>query len=393
MTQPIAYFSFDTVPAPKGAATHIEAFVKTLSATVGPVHLVTVAPTAEAEEITRWPGVYHTALPALGKTLIDRVMDFRQRLWHWLQGQYFEVIHVRSIFEGLPIALNREQFCRHLIFEVNGLPSIELKYRYPQVADDRELMHKLRSQEHLCLHAATHIITPSPVTRDYLIQVYELAAEKITVIPNGVDLDLISYQPPRLTTPLESLQLLYFGTLSAWQGVSLALDALALYCRDFEAELTVIGPARPDQVTALEKLAVRWQVANQLHILPPLPQAELVRYLHKADAIAAPLTANDRNLTQGCCPLKVLEGMASGTPVITSDLAVVTALGQPETHFLTAPPGSATGIKDAMVQLRQDGDLRQRLSYQARQQVEQHYTWTQAGARLVAVYEGVRREG
>ncbi|MBD0268525.1 MAG: glycosyltransferase family 4 protein [Cyanobacteria bacterium Co-bin8] len=390
MTQPIAYFSFDTVPAPKGAATHIEAFVKTLGATVGPVQLVTVAATPNAEETARWPGVYHTALPALGKTLIDRVIDFRQRLWHWLQGRHFEVIQVRSIFEGLPIALNREQFCRYLIFEVNGLPSIELKYRYPQVADDRELMHKLRSQEHLCLHAATHIITPSPITRDYLIQAYGVPAEKLTVIPNGVDLGLIPYQPPALGNPLEPLQLLYFGTLSAWQGVSLALDALALYCRDFEAELTVIGPARSDQITALEKLADRWQVADRLHILPPLPQIELVRYLHKADAIAAPLTANDRNMVQGCCPLKVLEGMASGTPVITSDLPVVTALGQPEIHFLTTPPGSAKGIKEAMVRLRQDGDLRQRLSSQARQQVEQHYTWEQAGAQLVAVYEGMR---
>ncbi|HEY9880962.1 MAG TPA: glycosyltransferase family 4 protein [Leptolyngbyaceae cyanobacterium] len=387
MTQSVAYLSFDTVPAPKGAATHIEAFVKALGITMGPVQLVTVASSTEMEEASRWPGVYHTALPALGKTLIDRVMDFRQRLWYWLQGRHFEVIHVRSIFEGFPIALNREQFCRHLVFEVNGLPSIELKYRYPQVADDWELMHKLRSQEHLCLHTATQVITPSPITRDYLIQAYGVPTEKITVIPNGVDLEMITYQPPAVTNPLDPLQMLYFGTLSAWQGVSLALEALALYCRDFEAELTVIGPARSDQINALKKLAIRWQVADRLHILPPLSQAELVQYFHKADAIAAPLTANDRNLLQGCCPLKVLEGMASGTPVITSDLPVVAALGTPETHFLTAPPGSAKGIKDAMVRLRQDTELRQRLSQQARQQIEQHFTWEQAGAQLVAVYK------
>ena len=103
-----AYISFDVVPAPKGAAVHIEAFAKALAATFGSLTLVTVSPTAEAEDWgERWPGVTHITLPARGKTLIDRVLFFRQQLEFWWQGQCFESVQIRSIYEGFPIALQK----------------------------------------------------------------------------------------------------------------------------------------------------------------------------------------------------------------------------------------------------------------------------------------------
>ena len=48
----------------------------------------------------------------------------------------------------------RERLGAPLVFEINGLPSIELKYHYPDVDDDKILMDKLRSQEDLCMKVA-----------------------------------------------------------------------------------------------------------------------------------------------------------------------------------------------------------------------------------------------
>lgn len=390
MSNPLttAYLSFDVVPSHKGAAIHIESFVRALTRTTGTVDLVTVSPTTDAHITVDWPQVTHTVLPAVGKTLLDRVLDFRRHLQLWLQDRQFDVIHVRSIFEGFLIAYDKERFCRQLIFEVNGLPSVELKYRYPRVAEDLELMHKIHAQEQICLEQADQIITPSTVTRDHLIR-RGVPTDKIQVIPNGVDLSIFTYQPPRVASCLETLQLLYFGTLSAWQGVDLAIEALDLYKRDFDAQLTIIGPARGKQIETLQKLARKLSVTNSIHIIPPVSQAELVHYMHQADAIVAPLKANDRNLVQGCCPLKVLEGMASGTPVITSDLPIVQDLGEADQHFLAVRPGSAKAIKDGMLRLRTDPDLRLNLARTARTQIEQHYTWEHAHHQLLDTYEAL----
>lgn len=384
---PLAYISFDIVPAPKGAAVHIEAFTGAIATQFGPLHLVSVSPTpAELPTIQRWPQVYHTALPALGKTLLDRVLSFRQQLNQWLRNKRFQAIHVRSIYEGFPIAQRKQDLCDRFILEINGLPSIELKYRYPRVAEDAELMHKLLAQEALCFSQADQVITPSAVTAAYLIQ-QGVPADKIAVIPNGVDLEIFTHQAPRLNPVLQPLKMLYFGTLSAWQGVDLAIEALDLYCRDFPAVLMILGPARPQQLRSLLKLIHRLGQQDRVQILEPVGQKQLVQHMHDADVIVAPLKANDRNCIQGCCPLKVLEGMASGTPVVTSDLEVVQALGQQNIHLLMGRPGSAKAIKDNLLQLRANPELRLQLSQAARSQVERFYTWERSNQELIRVYE------
>ncbi|MBD2301310.1 glycosyltransferase family 4 protein [Nostoc sp. FACHB-190] len=382
----IAYISFDTVPAPKGAAIHITAFAQAVGTAFDGIDLVTVSPTREcidSQEI--YPQVAHTALAACGDNLIQRILNFRHLLKLWLQDKQFQVIHIRSIYEGFVIAQNKQKYCQKLIFEVNGLPSIELKYRYPNVVDDQELLHKLYTQEQICLAVADLIITPSSITSEYL-QSRGISDNKIRVIPNGVDLDVFTYSGKNQNLNNQSINLIYFGTLSPWQGVNLAIEALALINREIPADLTVIGQARYDQIKTLKQLAVKLEVAEQFKILEPISQQELVQYIHHADVILAPLTPNDRNLIQGCCPLKILEGMATGTPVIASDLPVVRELGEDGVHFLLVKPSSAKAIKDAVLRLQNEPELATYLAANARGRIEQHYTWQLAGEALIAAY-------
>ncbi|NMG58761.1 glycosyltransferase family 1 protein [Geitlerinema sp. P-1104] len=384
----LAYLSFDVVPAPKGAATHIQAFSECLYQGFGALELVTIAPQGLETHLEARPHFIHHQLPVQGKTLIDRVMDFRHQLHRWQQGRRFDIIQIRSIYEGFPIAQSKDKWCNSLIFEVNGLPSIELKYRYPRVAQDRELLHKLTTQEQICFEAADLIITPSPVTEAYLIG-RGVPPEKVRVIANGVCLDNFTYHAPSCEPELTLFKLLYFGTVSAWQGVAIALEALALYRRDFEATLTIIAPTRPQQRYQLEKMVTRLDLNESVHFLDPLPQGELVEQIHQADAVVAPLTANDRNLVQGCCPLKVLESMATGTPVISTNLPVVQALAGETVPFLAVRPGSAKAVKDAMLQLRNNPQRRLELAQAARDRIETAYTWTHAGQALIEVYRNL----
>ncbi|BAY25048.1 putative glycosyl transferase [Calothrix sp. NIES-2100] len=387
----IAYIAFDTVPAPKGAAIHIEAFSIALAAAFDHIQLITVSPTAtgiNSQEI--YPQVIQTTLPAIGDTLIHRVLYFRRLLMTWLQGKRFEVIQIRSIYEGFSIARNKQRYCDRLIFEVNGLPSIELKYRYPAVAEDRELLHKLHSQEQICLAAADLIITPSSITSQYL-QNRGVPANKIRVIPNGVDLNIFTNDKGQITN--DKFQMIYFGTLSPWQGVNLAVEALALINREFPAALKVIGQTRDYQIKALKQLAQKLGVADKLTILPAMSQTRLVEHIHTSDVILAPLMPSDRNLVQGCCPLKILEGMATGIPVIASDLAVVRELGEDGVHFLLVKPGSAKSIKDVVLRWQNDQERATQLAVNARQRIEDYYTWQRAGEALINAYTelGIKR--
>jgi hypothetical protein len=72
----------------------------------------------------------------------------------------------RNIWDGFHITQNKKKFGYKTLFEVNGLPSIELKYHYPGL--DSELLAKIKEQELATLHLSDAIICPSRVTRDYI---------------------------------------------------------------------------------------------------------------------------------------------------------------------------------------------------------------------------------
>jgi glycosyltransferase involved in cell wall biosynthesis len=382
----LAYISFDQVPAAKGASTHIEAFVAGLAAEFGSVDLVTVsAGTTPQGPVERWPGVHHWELPALGASLIERVLHFRGFLTQWLDGREYDAIQFRSIFEGIPIL--KQLNGAAAIFEVNGLPSIELKYRYPGCEDDRELMRKLIAQEQRCAMAASRIVTPSPVTRDFLVSARGAAENQVVVIPNGADTSVFYASP--LAHPRGSYRLLYFGTLSSWQGVEIAIRAVA---QVEGATLTILGTGPGSRRNALARLAAKLGAAERISICEPVSQADLARALEECDAVLAPLLWNDRNAIQGCCPLKVLEGMAAGRPTIASNLRVVWELATHEEHLLLTEPGSVDSMVAAIGRLRGDFALSRRLAASARALIERRYTWRHAVASLVDVYREVIEE-
>ncbi len=379
----LIYISFDRFPAPKGAATHISAFADALGAEFGDLELVTL-PGREGFTMPEMRGVRHFELPAQGANIITRAMAFRAELGRWWSGRKVDVVHVRSIYEGYPLAKRKKDVCDFFVYEVNGLPSIELKYHYPEVDEDDELLRKLRNQEQTCLEAADLIITVSEVNSTHL-QSRGVPPERIRVIPNGVDTKLFHWSKPQPKNG-EPLQVLYTGTMTRWQGVHQAIEALQLYRRDFPAELLLAGPCRPHERKALHRTIDRLDMARYVKLLNPVSQQELVELIHSSHAVLAPLQPNDRNLDQGCCPLKVIEAMASGTPLIASDMPVVSALADNGVEALLVRPGSAKAIKDGLLRLQEDAALGHRLSRAARTRVEKQYTWSHATDALLAAY-------
>lgn len=384
-----AYLSFDVVPAPKGASTHIAAFVGAVAGAFGQVDLVTVAAGDRVVECERWPGVRHVELPALGPSLIDRVLCFRRYLAPVLEGviRKNELVQFRSIFEGLPLPGMRDR--PRLVFEVNGLPSIELKYRYPGVEDDRELMAKIRAQEGVCLRAADRVVTPSGVTAGYLVNARGIPADRVVVVPNGVDTELFR---PGSRASDGVLRLLYFGTLTSWQGTELAIRALAWVRSRIPAKLTIVGSGGRGERDGLAALAEKLGVGGDVAVEPAVSQEELAGYLRASDAVVAPLEWNDRNAVQGCCPLKVLEGMAAGLPVIASDLAAVRELGRDGVELLLVKPGSVDAIAGAAMRVWNEPEMAAAMGRAARARVVDRFTWARAGSALLDVYAdlGVR---
>src|SRR5260370_173434 len=100
----------------------------------------------------------------------------------------------------------------------------------------------------------------------------------------------------------------------------------------------IVGTGNGREQEALMQLAKTLGVAANVSMSPAIPQVELAECLCAADVMLAPLTLNDRNVVQGCCPLKILEAMSAAVPLIASDLPAVRDLGCNGVHVLLLKP-------------------------------------------------------
>lgn len=383
---------------------HIEQFARVLSRNFGALQLLTIEPdsqTVNNDKIhktascgisgrfsSNYANITHTLLPAPGDNLLDRVLNFRRFLESWWGEKVFEVAHFRSPFEGMWLSRNKGKRVQSLVFEVNGLPSIELKYRYPQVAEDSEFIEKLMLQEQICIDAADLIITPSQITASFL-RSRGADRNKIKVVPNAVNLETFTFSAPRMLLPTEKLKLIYFGTLTSWQGVEQALAAAAILKQERAVELLIIGAAKQKQIEILLQEAARLNALDVLTILPAVTQPELVKLMHSAHVILAPLSSNDRNLLQGCCPFKILEGMASGTPVLASALPVVQEIAGNEHCLFLAKPGSTGSIVEGIRDIIASPEKSLMITHNARRRIEANYCLERTGKLLLDAYSGL----
>ena len=387
MSQPprLLYVSFDEVPSPKGASTHIEAFVRALGRHFGSVVLVT--PGSHDQAVREFaPGVRQIVLGSPGDNLLGRALTFRQKLLAFLQEETFDLIHFRSPYEGYTLAARKTWLGTRLLYEVNGLPSIEAKYSYPRLRDDDVLQRKFLHQEEACLAAADAIVTVSEVSREYL-QTRGISAAKIRVIPNGIDNSI--FFPSEPPVPENPLRLLYVGTLSIWQGVDVVLRAVHLVKDQVPLHLTLVGPALGGRGKELERLCDRLQIGANVTFLGPRPQSTVAELLRSSHASVVPLLPLDRNLVQGCCPLKLLEAMGAGCPVLASDLPVVRELAKPEEHFLPFASGDAVSLAESLKSFAADPVRGGPRALRAAEHVHRSYTWERATEALIACYHEV----
>jgi glycosyltransferase involved in cell wall biosynthesis len=118
-----------------------------------------------------------------------------------------------------------------------------------------------------------------------------------------------------------------------------------------------------------------------------VPHHEVPALIADADICIAPLGLNDRNVTQGACPIKVLEYMASSRPLIASNMPIVRELVREYVDALLFSPNDPDDLARQVLRLLDDFDLSQRLSDSATDRALTKFTWHAAQKNLLKVYD------
>jgi len=263
------------------------------------------------------------------------------------------------------------------LLEVNA-PLIEEQAEHRQLRDRAAA----ESASARAFRSATSLVAVSKEVAEYLRD-FTGAADRIHVVPNGVDPQRFEDVAPTLAAEPGVFTVGFVGSLRPWHGLPILVDAFArLRATDRATRLVVVGDG-PERSKLVADLSTRG-LGEAVKLVGPVAPDEVPGWLASLDAAVAPYP----NLSHFYfSPLKVYEYMAAGRALVASEIGQLRELIEPEVNGLLCPPGDAAAIAIALGRLRHDPALRRRLGRAARATIRKGHTWDRVVRRLLALAE------
>ena len=169
----------------------------------------------------------------------------------------------------------------------------------------------------------------------------------------------------------ERFTLCYAGSLNPEKGIETLLRAV----RELPVELRVVG-GNPRQVEEAKRVAERLKVADKVVFTGFKSQRELPAELSKADLLVAPFTKAQKTI-----PLKVYEYMATGIPVVSSEVeAVKVVAGELFNYF---EPENPESLRKTLLSVISNPEEAQRKAEEA-QKAARQFKWKRVMERIVS---------
>jgi len=194
------------------------------------------------------------------------------------------------------------------------------------------------------------VVTVSHTTERELIAHYEEFLPDVRVVPNGVDHDL--FTPGGKMFEPEKERILYVGALRPMKGIEILFLAFAHLKGQISTELWIAGKGETSYVSLLKKLAKDLGIEKRIRWLGTPSDEELAAIMRGSLLFVFP------SLYEGF-GLPVLEAMASGVPVIVSDITALKEITGGKAQYFS--PGSWLSLAKIIEKVLGDDNLRRKM--------------------------------
>ena len=230
------------------------------------------------------------------------------------------------------------------------------------------------------------VIVPSHALGRYLIDQFGAPAERLRMIPRGVDLEAFGFrgvEAARSPGTPRAWRIGIVGRLTPIKGHDVAIRALQqLKQSGVRATLCIFGDAPSDKPALrheLEALAASLDVTEAVQWFGT--QQDIPRCLAEMDVAIVPSRYPES------FGRSVIEAQAIGVPVVASKLGGLAEVIDDGRTGRLVPPEDPRALAEAIGQLLRDEALRERLVVAARAEVESRYSLTQMVESTLEVYE------
>ena len=242
-------------------------------------------------------------------------------------------------------------------------------------------------------YMATRVIAVSQATKDALVEQFKVDPEKISVVYEGVDQE--KFHPPaggpnfklqnqrgeeiKKKYGIEGDYILFVGTVQPRKNLRRAIEAFSLIAKDLNfSDLQFIIAGRPgwlfDEIYSAPK---EFGVEEKVNFLGSVPDQDLSVLYQGAELLLFP------SLCEGF-GLPILEAMASGIPVITSNISSMPEVGGKSAYYVD--PYDVKDIVYGLQLILEDDNLHQTLASSGRERAEV-FSWRRTAKKTLKVLE------
>ena len=334
--------------------------------------------TQPAKPVPALPGLNELALiNATERRLLEVARQVRPHLLH-AHSPVLNAIPALRVGRrlGIPVVYEVRAFWEDAAVDHGTTQEGSLRYRLTRWLETR------------ALRQAQHVFTICEGLRNDIVG-RGIAANRITVIPNAVDIAAFDPggQPDNVLKSklgLDGARVVGFiGSFYAYEGLSLLLDALPRLLQSTpDVKVLLVGGGPQD--AALKAQAQQLGLSDKVVFTGRVPHGDVQRYYDLVDVLAYPRLS--MRLTELVTPLKPLEAMAQGRLMVASDVGGHRELIQNGENGMLFTAGSKDALADALASLMAMPEHWVGLRETGRRFVETERNWTASVAHYDAPY-------
>jgi len=287
-----------------------------------------------------------------------------------------DIVHVHTWYAGLAGYYAKQLYDKRLVMTAH---SLEPKRPWKEQALGNA--YRLSTwAEKTGIEVCDRVIAVSNADAREIVECYDVAPEKIEVIPNGVDEEAFQRREDPQTLAKYGVvkpYVLFLGRLSRQKGIFDLVSAASRLPTDVTLVLVTGAPDEPGIRTELsDQLEGR---SNILWIDRMLPRDEVVVLLSGASVFVAPSLYEPFGIMN-------LEAMACKRPVVSTRVGGIVDVVVDEETGLLVSPSDPEELSKAIKRILSNPELGEHMGEAGRERVERMFTWTRVADKTLSLY-------
>jgi len=252
--------------------------------------------------------------------------------------------------------------------------------------------HMLDQIENLLIQESWHSIVCSQYMQSLCHFSFKFPMDKMSIIPNGVRYKEFSVKLSDKEKQIHHKKyanddekiVSYIGRLVPEKGVNILLGAVKSILKELPKTKFIVAGEGWHR-SELQRISKELEIDDKVYFTGYLPEEDFLAFFNVSDVLVIPSTYEPFGIV-------ALEGMATKTPIIVSDVGGLSEIVDHRWTGIKVPPDNSDALAEALIDLVSDDKLRKTIVKNAMEKLEHVYDWSIIADHTIKIYNEVFKE-